>query len=103
MAPLSADSPLPLHCVASVQRRDAVSRPLVLLRDRTVAQRAEETHLHPETVRDWTRRLRHQGMLGLLPEQTELVMPRRGKMVPVTVVEELARLQALYDGFGYRE
>jgi hypothetical protein len=24
-------------------------------------------------------------------------------MVPVKVVEELARLKALYDGFGYRE
>jgi transposase len=94
---------LQLRFVDSIQRRYEVIRPLVLIGDRTAAQRAEETHLHPETVRDWTRRFRHQGMLGLFPEQTEIVTPRRGKAVPEAVVEELARLKALYDGFGYRE
>ena len=39
-------------------------------------------------------------MLGLLPEHTEIVTPRRGKRVPETVLEELARLKALYNGFG---
>ena len=103
MEPLSDYAQLQLHFVDSVQRRYEVIRPIVLLRDRTVAQRAEETHLHPETVRDLPRRFRHQGMRGLFPEHTELVTPRRGKPVPAKVVEELARLKALYDGFGYRE
>ena len=103
MEPLSDDAQLHLHFVDSVQRRYEVIRPIVLLRERTVPQRAEETHLHPETVRDLTHRFRHQGMLGLFPQHTELVNSRRGKTVPAKVVEELARLKALYDGFGYRE
>ena len=53
-------------------------RPIILLGERTAAQRAEETQLHPETVRDLTRRFRQQGMLGLLPEHTEIVTPSRG-------------------------
>jgi hypothetical protein len=32
-----------------------------------------------------------------------MISPSRGKAVPEAVVEELARLKALYDGFGYRE
>jgi len=103
MAPMSDYAQLQLHFVDSVQRRYEVIRPIVLIGDRTAAQRAEETQLHPETVRDLTRRFRQQGMLGLLPAQTEIVTPSRGKPVPATVVEELARLKALYDGFGYRE
>jgi DNA-binding IclR family transcriptional regulator len=63
MEPLSDYAQLQLHFVDSVQRRYEVIRPIVLLGDRTVAQRAEETQLHPETVRDLTRRFRHQGML----------------------------------------
>ena len=102
MEPLSDYAQLQLHFVDSVQRRYEVIRPIVLIGDRTAAQRAEETQLHPETVRDLTRRFRQQGMLGLFPEHTELVPPRRGKPVPAKVVEELGRLQALYDGFGYR-
>jgi len=46
---------LQLHFVDHVQRRYEVIRPLVLLGDRTAAQRAEETQMHPETVRDLTR------------------------------------------------
>jgi transposase len=91
---------LQLHFVDSVQRRYEVIRPIVLIGDRTAAQRAEETHLHPETIRDWTRRFRQHGMLGLFPEQTEIITPSRGKAVSDKVLEELARLQALYDGFG---
>ena len=45
---------LQLHFVDHVQRRYEVMRPLVLLGDRTAAQRAEETQMHPETVRDLT-------------------------------------------------
>ena len=88
---------LQLRFVDSVQRRYEVIRPIVLLGDRTAAQRAEETQLHPETVRDLTRRFRQQGMLGLLPEHTEIVTPSRGKGVSEKVLEELARLKARLD------
>ena len=94
---------LQLHFVDHVQRRYEVIRPLVLLGDRTAAQRAEETQMHPETVRDLTRRFRQHGMLGLFPEHTGLLSPSRGKQVPEAVVAELTRLKALYHGFGYRE
>jgi len=103
MDPMSDYAQLQLHFVDSVQRRYEVIRPIVLLGDRTAAQRAAETHLHPETVRDLPRRFRHQGMLGLFPAQTEIVTPHRGQAVSEKVVAELARLKALYDGFGYRE
>jgi transposase len=53
-------------------------------------------------VRKLTRRFRPQGTLGLIPEHTEMLSPSRGKQVPEAVVEALARLKALYDGFGYR-
>ena len=94
---------LQLHFVDHVQRRYEVIRPLVLLGDRTAAQRAEETQMHSETVRDLTRRFRQHGMLGLFPEHTGLLSPSRGKQVPEAVVAELTRLKALYHGFGYRE
>ena len=78
-------------------------RPIVLFHDRTATQRAEETYTHPETVRKLTRRFRQQGILGLLPDHTDIVGPSRGRHVPAAVVEEMARLKALYDGFQYRE
>jgi hypothetical protein len=80
-----------------------VIRPLVLFDDRTAAQRAVETHTHPETVRKLTRRFRHQGILGFFPDHTEVIMPSRGQQVPEEVLAELARLKALYDGFQFRE
>lgn len=86
-----------------IQWRYEVIRPLVLFDDRPATQRAVETHTHPETVRKLTRRFRQQGMLGLFPEHTEILPPRRGQPVPSTVVEELMRLKALSNGFGYRE
>jgi hypothetical protein len=86
-----------------IQWRYEVIRPIVLLDDRPATQRAVETHTHPETVRKLTRRFRQQGMLGLFPEHTAILPPRRGQPVPSTVVEELMRLQALYNGCGYRE
>src|SRR5437870_6956663 len=103
MEPMSDYAQLQLHFVDHVQRRYEVIRPLVLLGDRTAAQRAEETQMHPETVRDLTRRFRQHGMLGLFPEHTGLLSPSRGKQVPEAVVAELTRLKALYHGFGYRE
>ena len=102
-APLSADTQLHLHFLDSGQRRYEAIRPLVLLGECTASQRAEELHLHPDTVREWLRRFQHQGMLGLVPAQTAVVPPTRGKAVPVAVIEELTRLKALYTGFGYRE
>ena len=103
MEPLADFAQLALHFVDQVQWRYEVIRPLVLFDDRTAAQRAVETHTHPETVRKLTRRFRRQGILGLFPDQTEMVMPSRGQQVPSEVVEELARLKALYDGFQFRE
>ena len=81
MEPMSDYAQLQLRFVDSIQRRYEVIRPIVLMDDRTAAQRAEETQLHPETVRDLARRFRHQGMLGLLPEQTAIV-PKAGEGSP---------------------
>ena len=72
---------LQLDFVDSIQWRDEVIRPLVLLADRTATQRAQETHTHPETVRQFTRRFRQQGMLGLLPGDVE-VAPGAGQLNP---------------------
>ena len=66
MEPMSEYAQLQLRFVDSIQRRYEVIRPIILLGERTAAQRAEETQLHPATVRDLTRRFRQQGMLGLL-------------------------------------
>jgi hypothetical protein len=103
MDAMAAFDQLQLRFVDHIQWRYEVIRPLVLFDDRTATQRAAETHTHPETVRKLTRRFQHQGTLGLFPEHTEIIRPRRGQPVPVAVVEELTRLKALYQGFGYRE
>ena len=103
MDPLADFTQLELHFVDQIQWRYEVIRPIVLFDDRTAIQRAVETHTHPETVRKLTRRFRQQGILGLFPEHTEIVSPSRGQQVPPEVVEELARLKALYDGFQFRE
>jgi hypothetical protein len=42
-------------------------------------------------------------MLELLPPQTNILLPSQGRHVPEAVVEEIARLEARYDGFCYRE
>jgi hypothetical protein len=86
-----------------VQRRYAIMRPLVLFPDRTAAQRAPETHTHPETVGTLKRRFEQQGMLGLVPDHVEIVPPGRQGRVPDAVVLELERLKGLYSGFEYRE
>ena len=65
MEPMSEYAQLQLRFVDSIQRRYEVIRPIILLGERTAAQRVEETQLHPETVRDLTRRFRQQGMLAL--------------------------------------
>ncbi|MBV9483627.1 MAG: helix-turn-helix domain-containing protein [Acidobacteria bacterium] len=103
MDTMPAFDQLQLRFVDHIQWRYEVIRPLVLFDDRTATQRAAETHTHPETVRKLTRRFRHQGTLGLFPGQTEIPGPRRGQPIPAVVVEELTRLKALYQDFGYRE
>jgi hypothetical protein len=103
MEPLADFAQLQLHFVEQVQWRYEVIRPIVLFDDRTAAQRAAETHTHPETVRKLTRRFRHQGTLGLLPDHTTIIPPPRGQPVPDKVVDALARLKARYDGFQLRE
>lgn len=94
---------LQLRFVDHIQWRFELIRPVALIQNRTATQKAEETQTHPETVRHLSRRFRQQGTLGLFPEHTEIISPSRGKPVPEAVAEELARLKALYSGFGYRE
>jgi hypothetical protein len=94
---------LQLQLVDPTQWRYEVIRPLVLLADRTPRQRADETDTHPATVRTLTRRFRQQGMLGLLPEDVQVSVRARMPRVPGAVREEVDRLEALYDGFRYRE
>jgi Homeodomain-like domain len=103
VVPMSEFAQLPLPFTDPVQWRYEVIRPLVLFEDRSVGQRAEETHLHPDTVRRFTRRFQQPGMLGLFPDTVDLVRLSRGRQVPETVLQEIARLKGLYEGFQYRE
>ena len=93
--PLRDFAQLQLHFVDHIQWRYEVIRPLVLFADDTAAHRAEETHLHPDTVRRLTRRFQKHGMLGLLPDHTELVPSSQGRSVSAKVVSEVTRLKAL--------
>jgi transposase InsO family protein len=94
---------LQLHFVDQIQWRYELIRPLVLFADRPARQRAQETQTHPETVRKFRRRFQHQGMLGLLLDDVAVVPKEKTPRVSVAVVEEIARLKALYAGFHARE
>jgi hypothetical protein len=94
---------LQLQFADHTQWRYEVIRPVVLFADRTPQQRAQETQTHPATVRTLKRRFRQQGMLGLLPDDVEVVVRARVTRVPDAVRQELDRLKARYDGFHYRE
>jgi transposase len=94
---------LQLGFMDQIQWRYEVIRPLVLFGDRTAPERAQETHTHPETVRQLRRRFRQQGMLGLLPDDVEVVPWERASLVPAAVRQEIDRLKALYPDFHYRE
>jgi transposase InsO family protein/transposase len=94
---------LQLRFVDQIQWRYEVIRPMVLFADRTARQRSQETHTHPATVRKLTRWFRQRGMLGLLPDNIEVVGRGRTKRIPETLRQEIERLKALYDGFHYRE
>jgi len=89
---------LPLRFHDPIQRRYEIIRP-VLLAECAAAERAEQTHLHPDTVGKLTRRFEQQGMLGLFPDHVELITRGRHRRVPEAVVEELQRLKGLYGGF----
>ncbi len=103
MLPLSdADEPqLPFD--DPTQHRYEVIRPVVVIGNRTATERAQETGMHPETVGRLTRRFEQQGMLGLLPATVPVVASGRQSRVEEAVLEELASLKSLYDGFQYRE
>ena len=94
---------LQLHFVDQIQWRYELIRPLVLFEDRPAQQRAHETQTHPETVRKLRRRFQHQGRLGLLLHDVTAVPKEKTPRVSVAVVEEIARLKALYAGFHARE
>ena len=99
---LDSDEPqLPLD--DPTQHRYEVIRPVVVIGNRTVAERARELGMHPETVGRLKRRFEKQGMLGLLPDTMEVFPSGRRGRVKEAVVEELAYLKSLYDGFQYRE
>jgi hypothetical protein len=90
---------LRLGFVDQIQWRYEVIHPLVLLADRTTRQRAQETHTHPETVRQLTRRFRQQSMRGLLPGDVEVVHWERASPIPDAVRQEIYRPTALYPDF----
>ncbi len=103
MLPLSdADEPqLPFD--DPTQHRYEVIRPVVVIGNRTATERAQETGMHPETVGRLKRRFEQQGMLGLLPDTVQVVASGRQSRVEEAVMEELASLKSLYEGFQYRE
>jgi hypothetical protein len=103
MEPTVAFGQLQLGFVDQTPWRYEVIRPLVLFADRTAQQRAHDTETHPATVRTLRRHFRHQGMLGLLLADVEIVPRRRTSPIPEVVRQERDRLKALYDGFHYRE
>lgn len=85
------------------QHRYEIIRPVVVIGNRTATERAQETGLHPETVGRLKRSFEQQGMLGLLPDTVQVVPSGRQGRVEEAVLEELAYLKSLYDGFQYRE
>jgi Winged helix-turn helix len=101
--PTAEFTQLQRHVVDHTQWRYEVIRPLVLFADRTPQQRAHETHTHPDTVRALQRRFRQQGILGLQPENAEVVVRKRTTRIPEAVRLEVDRLKSLYNGFHYRE
>jgi len=99
---------LQLHFVDQCHWRDELIRPVGLFEERpatqqALTQRAHDTATHPATVRQCTRRFEPQGLLGLLPEAVEIVPKGTAPRVPPEVIEEMGRLNALYDGFPSQE
>src|ERR671931_2820419 len=86
--PTAEFAQLQLGFVDQTQWRYEPIRPLVLFADRTAQQRAQETQTHPDTVRKLQRRFQRQGMLGLLPNNVEVVIRGRTHRVPDAVRQE---------------
>lgn len=103
MEPARDFAQLQLHITDQMQWRYELIRPLVLFEEGTPAQRAQETQTHPDTVRTFVRRFTKQGMLGLVPNDVEVVKKKRPLRVSEEVQQEIHRLKALYSGFRYRE
>jgi len=103
MNPTAELAPLQLDVVDQVQWRYELVRPLVLLAGGTATPRAQDTHTHPDTVRRLIRRVRQQGLLGLLPDDVTGARPGRPPRVPEAVRQEIDQLKALYAGFQARE
>jgi transposase len=103
MEPRRAFAQLELRFIDPIQWRYELIRPLVLCEGGTATQRAQATQTHPQTVRKLTRRFAQQGMLGLFPDTVDVRPARRVRQVPEAVVQESARLKALYAGLHYRE
>lgn len=78
-------------------------RPLVLYPSQTPRERAQETQVHPRTVRRHLRYFRHQGMRGLVPELRNMPQWPRSPRVPETITTEVLRLKGLYHGLAYTE
>lgn len=103
MEPARNFAQLQLRITDQMQWRYELIRPLVLFEAGTAAQRAEETRTHPDTVRTFVRRFNQQGMLGLVPNDVEVVKKEQPLPVSEAVQQEIHRLKALYGGFRYRE
>ena len=103
MNPTAELAPLQLDVVDQVQWRYELVRPLVLLAGGTATPRAQDTHTHPDTVRRLIRRVRQQGLLGLLPDDVTGARQGRPPRVPEAVRQEIDQLKALYAGFQARE
>ena len=101
MLPDADDPRLPFN--DPTQQRYELIRPVAVIGNRTATERAQETGMHPETIGRLKRRFEQQGMLGLLPDTVEVVPSGRQGRVKETVMEELASLKSLYDGFQSRE
>src|SRR5215813_901884 len=81
MDPIPEFAQLQWDFMDPIQRRYEIIRPLVLFTEGTAAQRAQDTDLHPDTVRRWLHDFRQHGMLGLLPAGVTVEQQRRGLTV----------------------
>ena len=102
MEPAHEFAQLQLRFTDQMQWRYELIRPLVF-EEGTPAERAQETHTHPDTVRTLLRHFHQQGILGLVLNDVEVVKRGRTQRVPERVQQEIHRLKALYGGFHYRE
>lgn len=94
---------LALLCVDEAQRAYEASRDLFFFEGITPEQRAQQTGLHPSTLRRYIRRLETEGMSGL-PQRPRKRPPTPGRHpVPEAIEEEVRRLKALHAGLADRE